>query len=55
VRRHWPGVFEGGRAAGFGRWLLCYSFVTYGWLLFFYPLATVVRMSREAITWCFAG
>ncbi len=53
VRRLRPGLFEGGRALTFARWFVCYAWVTYGWLLFFYPLETVIRMTRESLTWLF--
>lgn len=52
ARRWQPGFFRGAwpqRALG---WVICYSFVTYGWLLFFYPLGTVYKMTAEAIQWC---
>jgi len=31
------------------RWVACYGFVTYGWLLFFYPASTVWRMTCDPI------
>jgi alginate O-acetyltransferase complex protein AlgI len=49
-----PGLFSEHRGATFLRWIVCYSFVSYGWLLFFYPMATVIQMNREAFQWCFA-
>lgn len=54
VRRAFPGLFEAGRGRALLRWFVCYSYVTYGWLLFFYPLPTVIRMTRDSITWLFA-
>jgi len=55
VRRARPGWFEAGRWLALLRWAVCYGFVSFGWLLFFYPLATVTRMTLEAIRWCFAS
>jgi alginate O-acetyltransferase complex protein AlgI len=55
VRRAWPGLFRGSRLLALGRWAACYGFVSYGWLLFFYPIGAVGRMTGEAIAWCFAG
>ncbi|MBW1883430.1 MAG: MBOAT family protein [Deltaproteobacteria bacterium] len=54
VRNRLPGLFSAHKAVSFLRWIVCYSFVTYGWLLFFYPMATVIQMNREAYQWCFA-
>jgi alginate O-acetyltransferase complex protein AlgI len=55
VKDRFPGLFGEGKAVSFLRWFVCYSYVSYGWLLFFYPMATVVQMNREAFQWCFAG
>jgi alginate O-acetyltransferase complex protein AlgI len=54
VRNRLPGLFSAHKAVSFLRWIVCYSFVSYGWLLFFYPMATVIQMNREAYQWCFA-
>jgi alginate O-acetyltransferase complex protein AlgI len=51
LRSRWPAAFEAGRVRSLARWAVCYSFVTYGWLLFFYPLADVIRMTGEALRW----
>lgn len=51
VRRRWPALFSEGRAVAGLRWLVCYGFVSYGWLLFFYPFDRVVRMTGESIAW----
>lgn len=55
VARWRPGWFDAGGVVKFGRWLVCYSYVTYGWLLFFYPLTTVWRMTVDALRWCLGG
>jgi alginate O-acetyltransferase complex protein AlgI len=50
VRRARPVWYEKpGRATTLARWALCYAWVTFGWLLFFYPLATVWRMVTQAL------
>jgi alginate O-acetyltransferase complex protein AlgI len=49
VRRWRPELFRDGPFQKFLGWAICYSFVTYGWLLFFYPLGTVWEMTREAL------
>ena len=36
------------RVAG---WAICYGFVTYGWLLFFYPIGRVTQMTRALVVW----
>ncbi len=55
VRSARPVWFEApGRALVFVRWAACYAWVSYGWLLFFYPLETVWKMTTQAIGW-FAG
>jgi alginate O-acetyltransferase complex protein AlgI len=51
LRRRRPALFEGGRLAALARWAVCYAFVTYGWLLFFYPVERVARMTRDALLW----
>ncbi|MGY8804195.1 MAG: MBOAT family O-acyltransferase [bacterium] len=55
VRTRAPGLFGDSRGLRFARWFVCYSFVSYGWLLFFYPMSTVIQMNREAFRWLFAG
>jgi alginate O-acetyltransferase complex protein AlgI len=48
VRSARPVWFESpGPAKTFARWALCYTWVTAGWLLFFYPLATVQKMVTD--------
>lgn len=54
VRRLRPGWFQAGGAMRLLRWAFCYGYVSYGWLLFFYPMETVWEMTRGAIGWCLA-
>ena len=49
VRRRWPALFAARGPQRLLGWALCYAFVTYGWLLFFYPLDRVAAMTREAL------
>jgi len=51
VRRRFPVAFGAARRWQVLGWLLCCAYVTYGWLLFFYPVAQVYTMTREAIIW----
>jgi len=46
-----PAWFEAGGATALARWAVCYGWVTYGWLLFFYPMDEVVRMTTQAVAW----
>jgi alginate O-acetyltransferase complex protein AlgI len=52
ARRWWPRLFGEHPVQRFVGWTICYSFVTYGWLIFFYPLGTVYKMTSEALQWC---
>jgi alginate O-acetyltransferase complex protein AlgI len=55
VRRVAPSLFGDGllpRALG---WLICYAYVCYGWLIFFYPIGTVVRMTKGLLVWGYVG
>ncbi len=48
VIKSWrPAWFEDTRGWTAVRWFSCYGFVTYGWLLFFYPAGTVWRMTIQ--------
>jgi alginate O-acetyltransferase complex protein AlgI len=49
VRGRLPRFFEAGGAAAALRWGICYGFVTFGWLLFFYPMERVIQMCAEAL------
>jgi alginate O-acetyltransferase complex protein AlgI len=51
VRRVRPGLFAGGPLQKAAGWALCYSYVTYGWLVFFYPIGTVVELSKGLLRW----
>ncbi|MDX2168165.1 MAG: MBOAT family O-acyltransferase [Deltaproteobacteria bacterium] len=51
LRRRWPGLFAERwpqRALG---WAVCYAFVNFGWLVFFYPLGTVWKLTRALLVW----
>lgn len=52
VRRWRPDLFGLGRLRQLAGWGLCYAYVTYGWLIFFYPVGTVLRMTKEALQSC---
>lgn len=52
VRRWRPDLFGEGLARKILRWVICYAFVTYGWLIFFYPVGTLYQMTKEALVWC---
>jgi alginate O-acetyltransferase complex protein AlgI len=45
VKRHRPSWFEDRPGWNGVRWLACFGFVSYGWLLFFYPVSTVWAMT----------
>ena len=49
VRSRWPWVFGPGIGRRLLGWVVCYSYVTYGWLLFFYPVWRVLEMTRDAL------
>ncbi len=51
ARRRWPQLFGGGIVRKVLGWTVCYSYVTYGWPLFFYPAPTVYTMTKEALQW----
>jgi alginate O-acetyltransferase complex protein AlgI len=51
VRRACPSLFGAGRATRLCGWLLCYAYVSYGWLFFFYPIDTVYRMTKGLLVW----
>jgi len=51
IRRWRPAWFEDRWYWNGARWLGCYGFVTYGWLLFFYPASTVWQMTVGPIGW----
>jgi alginate O-acetyltransferase complex protein AlgI len=51
LRRLRPSWFDDGVLRQTARWTVCYVFVTYGWLLFFYPVHRVVDMTRALVRW----
>ena len=51
VRRWRPTLFTAGRSRQLLGWAICYTFVTYGWLIFFYPIEVVFKMTKEALWW----
>jgi alginate O-acetyltransferase complex protein AlgI len=51
LRRWRPGLFGDRWPQRLLGWAICYPYVTYGWLLFFYPLETVARMTRALLPW----
>jgi alginate O-acetyltransferase complex protein AlgI len=55
ARRWRPAWFGGGVGHRLVGWATCYAFVTYGWLLFFYPVHTVLDMTQGLLRWHFAS
>jgi alginate O-acetyltransferase complex protein AlgI len=55
VRRLWPALFGPGWLRRIVGWSICYAYVSYGWLIFFYPLGTVAHMSRGLLRWPHLG
>jgi alginate O-acetyltransferase complex protein AlgI len=51
LRQRYAAVFREGMWQKLVRWLVCYSFVTYGWLIFFYPMETVYEMTKAVFVW----
>jgi len=51
LRRAAPGLFGDTLPQRVLGWTICYGFVTFGWLIFFYPLETVGRMTRALLVW----
>jgi alginate O-acetyltransferase complex protein AlgI len=52
LRRWRPELFGRGALRAALRWVVLFSFLGYSWLLFFYPLGTVWRMTGDAFAWC---
>ena len=46
-----PGAFRDGPLQRIAGWAICYTFVTYGWLLFFYPVGRVVSLTKALLVW----
>jgi alginate O-acetyltransferase complex protein AlgI len=55
VRRWRPGWFADRPVQRVLGWAACYAFVTYGWLVFFYPLHTVLDLTKGLLRWDFGG
>jgi alginate O-acetyltransferase complex protein AlgI len=55
VRRVFPSLFRDSLLHRVVGWLVCYSFVCYGWLIFFYPIDTLWRMTRGLLIWRYVG
>jgi alginate O-acetyltransferase complex protein AlgI len=51
VRRVRPGIFADGPLQKAFGWLVCYSYVTYGWLIFFYPIGKVLELTKGLLHW----
>jgi alginate O-acetyltransferase complex protein AlgI len=51
VRRLRPGWFGEGAVARMLGWAVTYTYVTYGWLLFFYPVHKVLDMTGALLRW----
>jgi alginate O-acetyltransferase complex protein AlgI len=51
VQRLWPQLFSDRAPLRLVRWAVCYIFVMYGWLLFFYPIDVVWQMTRALGHW----
>ncbi len=55
VRRARPAWLEAGGPMRGLRWAVCYGWVSYGWLLFFYPIGTVADMTAACLAWASGG
>jgi alginate O-acetyltransferase complex protein AlgI len=51
ARRWMPQLFADRWPQRLAGWVVCYTFVTYGWLLFFYSLTSVAQMTRALFVW----
>jgi alginate O-acetyltransferase complex protein AlgI len=51
VRLRRPHLFEGSRPERALGWLLTYTWVSLGWLLFFYPVARLQTMAASLVGW----
>ncbi len=51
IRRWQPALFRTGRIQQIAGWAICYTFVTYGWLIFFYPIGTVASFTKALLVW----
>jgi alginate O-acetyltransferase complex protein AlgI len=55
VRRLRPTLFDDGPVQRGVGWLICYAYVTYGWLIFFYPIDRVWHMTKGLLRWGYVG
>lgn len=55
IRRAAPGLFAETLAHRLLGWLICYAYVCYGWLIFFYPIDQVWRMTKGLLVWHYVG
>ena len=55
ARRAVPGLFTDAWPQRMIGWTICYAYVSYGWLIFFYPIADVWRMTKGLLVWHYVG
>jgi len=55
VRRWLPSLFRDTPLHRVVGWFICYAYVCYGWLIFFYPIHTLWRMTRGLLVWRYVG
>jgi alginate O-acetyltransferase complex protein AlgI len=55
VRRLSPGLFADRPVQRLLGWVVCYAYVCYGWLIFFYPIDTVWQMTKGLLVWRYVG
>lgn len=55
IRRVAPGLFADTLAHRLLGWFICYAYVCYGWLIFFYPIDQVWRMTKGLLIWHYVG
>lgn len=55
VRRVAPGLFADTLAHRLLGWFICYAYVCYGWLIFFYPIEQVWLMTKGLLVWHYIG
>ena len=55
ARRTVPGLFSDKWPQRMLGWCVCYAYVTYGWLIFFYPVEEVWRMTKGLLVWHSVG
>jgi len=55
ARRAVPRLFTDAWPQRMLGWCVCYTYVTYGWLIFFYPVEEVWRMTKGLLVWHSVG